>query len=224
MAFVVSLLFFAGKVDKSRYTRPMLRRLLVLIAIVCSCAALVAGQSSKSKDSKKAQPEIPKVPVATLPLTPEITEYVAKNFGPEFSLIQRYPVLTGDLDSDGTEDAVIVLTRKGNPMLDEEEFNYKVVDPYDKYFGFGDPSVTTNFNSHDPQEIKHIAIIHDWRAAEPKLKLIVINLPFEKLSLTKIVLKKKKYPALTAEELGGTTSAIYWDGKQYKWNSMSGID
>jgi hypothetical protein len=73
--------------------------------------------------------------------------------------------------------------------------------------------------------VKFILIVHSWKAATPKAKLVVINLPFEKLSIMRVPAKKKKIvPAIAAEDLGGLMSAIYWDGKKYKWSSMSGKD
>jgi hypothetical protein len=184
---------------KARYTRVMLRR-LVPILLVLSTVALAQN-------------------------APNPKEYVSSQFGEEFVLLDRFPMLTGDLDGDGTEDAVFVATRKGNPLVDEQQFHYKVIDPYDEYFGWGDPRVTSTFNTHDPEQIKYILIVHDWHAAVPKSKLVVLNLPFEKLGITRIPTKKKKIvTAITAEDLGGTTSAIYWDGKKYRWTAMSGMD
>jgi hypothetical protein len=160
-------------------------------------------------------------------LTPQEKEFVSLQFGTDFVLLDKYPMLTADLDGDGTEDAVFVATRKSNPLVDEETFHYKVVDPYDEYFGWGDPRVTVTFNAHDPEQAKYILIVHDWRAAEPKAKLVVLNMPFEKLAIDRIPGKKKKiYTAITAEDLSGQTSAIYWNvkKKKYEWTSMSGMD
>ncbi len=157
---------------------------------------------------------------------PNPKEYVSTQFGPEFILLDKFPVLTGDLDGDGAEDVVFVVTRKSNPLVDEDQFHYKVIDPYDEYFGFGDPRITVNFNAQDPNQVKYILIAHDWRAATPKLKLVVINIPLEKLSISRIPTKKKKkkvVTAITAEDLSGLVSAIYWDGKKYRWTAM-GID
>lgn len=178
----------------------MLRRLLVVLAVFSAFAF--------AQDAPKPQ------------------AYISEQFGPGYLYIENYPVLTGDLDGDGTEDAVFVTTYRENPLLDEETFHYAVVDPYDEYFGFGDPRVTVNFNARDPEKAKYILVVHNWRAATPKAKFVVINLPFQKLSLGRIPLKKKKVVlAIKAEDLTGTTSAIYWDGKKkYKWNSLSGID
>jgi hypothetical protein len=191
----------------------MLRRSVLAILLLVGFAAA------------QVQPGSPQIQPGSSAITPKITEFVSLNFGTAFQLIDRYPILTGDLDGDGTEDAVFVLTRKDNPLLDEAQFHYKVIDPYDEYFGFGDPRVTTSFNAHDPDQVKYIAIVHNWKAATPKAKYLVINLPFEKLTITRIPLKKKKIAtALAAEELGGLTSAIYWDGKKYKWDAMSAPD
>jgi len=190
----------------------MIRRLLVLLFLV---SLLAVAQSNK-----KGQP----APLPEQGPAPKTAEFVAANFGPAFSIIEKYPTIVGDLDGDGLEDAIIVLTRKDNPLLDEAEFHYKVIDPYDEYFGFGDPRVTVTFNAHDPEQVKYIAIVHAWRTAAPKAKYLVINLPFEKLSISKIPLKKRNVVALAAEELGGLTSAIYWDGKKYKWDAMSAPD
>ncbi len=167
------------------------------------------------------------VALAQNALTPKEKEYVSLQFGTDFVLLDKFPVLTGDLDGDGTEDAVFVATRKDNPLVDEEKFHYKVVDPYNEYFGWGDPQVTSSFNAHDPERAKYLLIVHDWHAATPKAKLVVLNLPFEKLSISRIPGKKKKvYTAIVAEDLSGEPSAIYWDVKmkKYKWTAMTGLD
>jgi hypothetical protein len=185
----------------------MLRRLFLLVLLICSFALAQAG-------NKKTPPPLPEQGPA-----PNVKAFVSMNFGASFVLLEKFPVLTADLDGDGLEDAVFVLTRKDNPLLDEAEFHYKVIDPYDEYFGFGDPKVTVTFNAHDPEQVKYIAIVHAWRIAVPKAKYLVINLPFEKLSISRIPVKKKNFPAVAAEDLGGLNSAIYWHGKKYRWDA-----
>jgi hypothetical protein len=185
----------------------MFRRLFVPALLCCSLAFAQAG-------NKKNPPPLPEQGPAPNPV-----EFLSMNFGASFVLMDKFPVLTADLDGDGLEDAVFVVTRKDNPLLDEEEFHYKVIDPYDEYFGFGDPKVTVTFNAHDPEMMKYIAIVHAWRIAVPRAKFVVINLPFEKLSISRIPVKKKKFPAVAAEDLGGLNSAIYWDGKKYRWDA-----
>jgi len=195
-------------VSDPRYTRPMLRRLLILLFALVSLAY--------AQDTPKAQQDAP---------NPQ--EYIKAQLGPSFNYLDKFPVITGDLDGDGTEDAIFVTASKENALLDEEEYHYKVIDPYDEYFGWGDPRVTSTFNAHDPSQIKFVLIVGDWRSATPKSKVVVINFPFEKISLTLIPTKNKKrhiVPALLGEDLGGLKSAIYWDGKKYKWSSMDGMD
>jgi hypothetical protein len=162
------------------------------------------------------------------PSTPEI---VAKEFGSGFKVVAEQPVLTGDFDGDGTEDVVIVTTGK-NPMADSAGHDYKVVDPYNSYFGFGDPKITTGFVNLTGNDPRFLLVIHNWKSAIPtspapkqgapalpKLKFVIINLPFEKLSIGSFKVKKKVVDAITAEETGGVAAAVYWDGKNYKWKA-----
>ncbi len=113
--------------------------------------------------------------------------------------------------------------------MDEAERNYKVIDPYDAFFGYGDPKVTTKFAPEDPQRrglallIIHGAGADGWRTAEPKTKFIVINLPFKQLAVKKLTVRKKTVMAIYAEEARegeGTVSAIFWDGKKYKYQPL----
>ena len=129
--------------------------------------------------------------------------------------------LTGDLDGDGVEDAVIVVRFK-NPLGGQGQFNYKVVDPYFTFNGYGNPKVTVEFGSDDPRYHNMLLVIHGagkegWRAETPKEKFVIINLSFESLSIAPLVLKKKKVMAIMAEDDTGGTASVYWDGKKYKW-------
>lgn len=116
------------------------------------------------------------------------------------------------------ENVVFVVIGK-NPLTDEAGHNYKVIDPYNSYFGYGNPKVTYGFISMDTQEQRLLMVIHGWKLATPKAKFVIINLPFEKLSKGSFKLKKVSVAAITAEEAGGVASAIYWDGKKYKWEA-----
>jgi hypothetical protein len=66
------------------------------------------------------------------------------------------------------------VARVKNPLADQAELDYKVLDPYDEFFGVGDPKITTQFASADPaRRGLVICIIHGsgsetWRAAQPK--------------------------------------------------------
>ena len=155
-------------------------------------------------------------------------DFVRKQFGSTCTLEPGPQPLTGDFNGDGLEDVVIV-ARCTNPLMDEAENNYKVIDPYDAFFGYGDPKVTTKFSSEDQQRrglallIIHGAGAEGWRAAEPKAKFIVINLPFRQIAVKKLIVRKKTVMAIYAEEARegeGTISAIFWDGKKYKYQPL----
>lgn len=126
-------------------------------------------------------------------------------------------LLTGDLDGDGTEDAVIIAKAGGNPLGGQQQHGYKVVDPFDSYFGFGDPRITRQFGSSDPDRDYALLVIHNWRAATPKAKFVIINLPFDRLWLQPSTLKKKTRTAIMTEEAGLMQSTVYWDGKRYRY-------
>lgn len=153
--------------------------------------------------------------------------FLQKQFGTEFTLDSDYPSLAADLDNDGVED-IVTVARVKNPLADEADFNYKVLDPYNNFFGVGDPRITTQFGSVDPSRRGLVlCIIHGtsseaWRAAQPKAKFVIINLPFQRLSAKRIQIRKKKVAAIYAEETGGDqmTSVIYFDGKKYKYQPM----
>jgi hypothetical protein len=141
---------------------------------------------------------------------------ITSSFGDGFLLDAKFAPLTADFDSDGTEDIVLVAFGK-DPMANSNERNFRVADPYDAYFGFGDPKVTSKFSNFGDGSFHCVLIIHDWHSAAPKGKFVIVNLPFEHLELSKMPLKKKTLPALSATELGGLSSLVFWDGKKYKW-------
>lgn len=154
-------------------------------------------------------------------------EFVVKDFGSTCALVAGPTVQTADLDGDGVEDAVIV-ARCTNPMLDQAEKNYKVVDPFNTFFGYGDPKLTTQFASEDPaRRGLALLVIHGagrdaWRSPAPKAKFMIINLPFKQIVVKKLIVKKKPVMAIYANEAGGTgtVSATFWDGKKYKYQPL----
>jgi hypothetical protein len=164
----------------------------------------------------------------------EVIELVRKQFGSDFAIAfsrttstVKYlhptndawtPFLTADLNGDGVEDAIIVARNK-KVLNGQGQFNYKVVDPYFTYHGYGDPKITSTLSSDDPDQGHVVLIIHgagpeSWRAATPKAKFAVINLPFENLSIGSD--SKRQYLSLDAKE-AASNAAIRWDGKKYKW-------
>jgi len=168
-------------------------------------------------------------PQANADNSPKIDDdFIQKQFGDSCKLMPGLAPIKGDLDGDGIEDIVIVAKCK-NPLPDQTEHNFRVIDPYNDYFGFGDPKVTTQFASEDPQ-LRGISllVIHGagadaWHAANPKAKFLIINLPFKQLALKKMTLRKKQVMAIYAEESHegeGTISALFWDGKKYRYHPM----
>ncbi|HMH00781.1 MAG TPA: hypothetical protein VK555_05170 [Terriglobales bacterium] len=154
-------------------------------------------------------------------------DFVQKQFGATCSLMAGPPTYTADLDGDGTEDAVIV-ARCTNPLIDETENNFKVVDPYNSFFGYGDTKATSQFASEDPlARGRVLLIIHGagaeaWHSATPKAKFVIINLPFRQIAVRKLMVKKKPVMAIYAEETSADqmTSAIFWDGKKYRYQPL----
>jgi hypothetical protein len=137
------------------------------------------------------------------------------------------PFLAADLDGDGVEDAVIVARCK-TPLVDQIAHNYKVIDPYYTYYGYGNPKITAQFNASDPERQNLVLVIHGagkeaWRAATPKAKFVIINLPFDNLSLTQVMHRKRPIAAISlVENEEQFASAVYWDGKKYRWADTAG--
>lgn len=196
---------------------------------------------------KKAHAAAPDQNVsAPAPKLPEdLAKIVAEQFGPDCkiatersSLVVNYrtpekaqpwtPFLTADLDHDGVEDAIIV-ARCENALARKDEFNYIMTDPYMAFHGYGDPKITSEFASGDPMQGHVVLIIHGigpeaWRAAKPKSKFLVLNLPFSNIGLTHVAAKKGKPPvnALLLQEGETMSSVMFWDGKKYKWRDSIG--
>jgi len=152
--------------------------------------------------------------------------FVHKQFGSNCSLIGLQP-LTADLDNDGVED-IVIPARCTSPLVDQAENRYSVIDPYYAFFGYGNPAVTTQFVTEDPQRRGYsLLIIHGsgsdaWRSATPKAKFLVVNLPFKRVVVKKIELKRKMRVAIFVEESEGDSSisALFWDGKKYRYQPM----
>ena len=156
-------------------------------------------------------------------------DFVQRQFGNQFTLLPEVGARFGDLDGDGAEDAVIAARCK-NPLLDEAEHNYTVLDPYYTFYGYGDPKLTTTFREGDPaRQGLVVLIIHGdgpdgWRAAKPKSKFVIINLPYRNVSVRKMALRKKTVQAVYIEESGELeeSSALFFDGKKYRYVPMGG--
>lgn len=198
--------------------------MIVTVALVGCCAFAQAADA----------PTTGTKPAADLHAT------VKNQFGPDFTLVSTAPIkeiggamiverrktpwtplLTGDLDGDGVEDAVIVARNK-NALIGADAYAYLVVDPFHERYGWGNAKITGEFNAQDPLHNLHMLVIHGagaeaWRAETPKAKYVLINIPFEQMSLARALLKKKPVDAIRVEESDTISSLIFWDGKKYRY-------
>lgn len=153
-------------------------------------------------------------------------EFVHKQFGENCSMIGM-PSLKADLDGDGVEDLVIP-AHCTSPLMNQAEDSYVVIDPYDAFFGYGNPKVTTAFVADDPLRrgfsllVIHGAGTEAWHADTPKAKFMLVNIPFRDVRVKKLQLGKKVHMAIFVDETGGNamTSAVFWDGKKYRYEPM----
>lgn len=177
--------------------------------------------SGQSQPASKAAPPAP---------NPELTALVQKQFGKTFTLVAGFPtpLITADFDADGVEDVAIVVV-SSEPIPDSYEFKYKVVDPYNGYFGMGDPSITTAFSTSDPKHKHELVVIFGagaeaWRAAVPKAKFVMVNLPFDTIEVGRMLVKKNKPPifVIKAREAEIMDSAVFWEEKKKRWRWQPG--
>jgi len=153
-------------------------------------------------------------------------DFIQKQFGTNCKQIGM-PAIKADLDGDGVQD-IVIPARCTNPMMDQAENSYEVVDPYNAFFGYSNPRVTTQFASDDPARRGFsLLVIHGtgsdaWYAAKPKAKFLIVNLPFKDIYVKKLIVKKKERQAIYVEETGGAamTSVLVWDGKHYRYQPM----
>jgi hypothetical protein len=165
---------------------------------------------------------------APSPSTPTVDDdFIQKQFGSTCKLMPGPPQLKADLDGDGIED-LVVAGHCTNPLADQADDNFTVIDPYNTFYGYGNTKITTQFASEDPAiQGLVLLVIHGagpeaWRAATPKAKFVIINLPFKQVAVKKLTVKKKTVMAIYAEETGGDrmTSATFWDGKKYRYQPI----
>src|SRR5215470_8074135 len=168
------------------------------------------------------------LPVFAQQPVPPDNDYVHQQFGDACSLDPQWKPMTGDLNGDGVEDLVLV-ARCTNPMIDQDEKDFRVIDPMNSFYGYGNPKVTSSFGQTDPR-LKGISllIVHGsgpegWHASQPQAKFVVINIAIKSASLKRMRLRKKKsVTAIYVEETtgDGSTGAIFWDGRKYKYEPM----
>jgi hypothetical protein len=198
----------------------------VSLTLLSGLLFVAAGTSLLAAQSKK-QPPPP--PAHAKSPSPAVTDdFVHKQFGENCALIAGPPQFVADLDGDGVDDLVIAARCK-NPIADQDEYSFRVADPYNTFLGFGDVKVTSTFASDEPERRGlSLLIVHGtgadaWRAETPKAKFVLINLPFKTLAVKKLVLKKKTVLGIYMEERGegeDTSSVVYWDGKKYHYEQL----
>lgn len=197
------------------FSRALPRALLVVLAVVIASATLCAKNRQPPPPPARAKSPVPAV----------TDEYIHKEFGDNCSLLGGPPQFVGDLDGDGIDD-LVVAGRCKNPMVDQADYGFTVIDPYDRFLGFGDVKVTSSFASDEPERkgvcllVVHGVGPQAWRSDKPKPKFVMINLPFKSLAVKKLALKKRTILGVYMEEQGEgeqTSSVVFWDGKRYRY-------
>jgi hypothetical protein len=173
-------------------------------------------------------PQTSPQPAATPPSgidAAQLSAIVKQQFGDTFTIPAKFPTpaITSDFDGDGVEDIAIVANSK-DPLPDSFAFKYEVADPYHAYFGFGNPKLMSSFNA-DPEHSHHLLVIfgngkEGWRAATPKGKFVLVNVPFDTLEVGRMLISKKKPPIFVIKALESQImdSAIWWEAKKKRWH------
>jgi hypothetical protein len=150
--------------------------------------------------------------------------FVQKEFGSSCTINKALPPSFADLNGDGVED-IVIAARCKDPMMDQGQNGYTVIDPYFAFYGYGNPTVTTQYTTELPEDRSLVLlIIHGsgqdaWHSTAEKQKFLIVNLPYKRIAVKKIKFKKKIVMAIFALETGTDemTSAIVWDGKKYRY-------
>lgn len=194
-------------------------------------AVHAGGAASQQAAPSPSTPGAPVQTAATKPAAAsapaigaeELQALVKKQFGGEFEVMPKYPAVIGDFNGDGVQDIAVVV-RSEHPLKDAAEFGFLPLSPQDEYFGYGDVRHAVQTEYERWQERKLILVVHGvgasaWRAEKPAGKFLIINVPFDDLSVTKVKLKKRMVDALDAHEADILSSTVYWDarGKKYRW-------
>lgn len=157
-------------------------------------------------------------------------DVVKQQFGKTFALTANFPTpaIVADFDGDGVEDVAIVATSP-EPFPDSFEFKYKILDPYNAFFGLDNPAITAAFSPEDPSRKHYLLVIFGagkdgWHAAVPKAKFVMINVPFDEITVGRMLIKKDKPPVfcIRAREYDLEDSNVWWDAKKQKWHWQPG--
>jgi hypothetical protein len=187
------------------------------VGVLFLAACLIAAQTQPGQSPPPA-------------VTADLPALIKQQFGPTFALQPKFPtpIVTADFDGDGVEDAVIVAT-SNEPFPDSFAFKYTVIDPYNTYFGLGNPNVSASFSTVDPTRNHHLLVIlgagpDAWRSAAPKAKFVMINVPFDDIGVGCMLIKKDRPPifVIKARESQLMDSCVYWDVKKKRWRWQPG--
>ncbi len=197
----------------------------VSVALVALTMTIAAAFPVFAADKKPAPPP----PAHAQSPVPAVTnDYVHKEFGDNCALLPGIGQFVGDLDGDGIDDLVLAARCK-NPMADQGEYGFRVLDPYDTYFGYGNVKVTSGFVTEQPERKGIVLLIvhgvgpEAWRSDKEKPKFLLINLSFTAVSVKRVVLKKRTLLGIYMEEEGEgeqMSSVVFWDGKKYRYESL----
>lgn len=169
--------------------------------------------------------QVPAAPASIVPDAATVKKLIHDQFGSGYKPLPGFAPLVADFDGDGVEDLALA-AKAVNPLLNAVEYHYTVLDPYHSFFGYGNPKVMMEYGADDPRlQGQVIIIVHGsrdggWRAAQPKSKFVIVNLPYTRLLLSHVLRHKKPLAAVAAEEPDKVTSVIFWDGKKYKYEPM----
>jgi len=193
-------------------------RSLLLTSIV-TLLSLTAAVAQDSNPISAPTPQ-PTAQVEKKPLPAGLQEVVKKDFGDDIVVDTTFPTpfLEADFNGDGSLDAAIVVHAKGVSTKGD----YKLIDPYDEYFGYGGVKITSQFETDDVTQKHAVLIIHGngpegWRSAQPKEKFVVINMPFDNIKLMNARVKKKSVTGITTHDATGLSAILFWNGKKYHW-------
>src|SRR5205807_1251574 len=112
-------------------------------------------------------------------------------------------------------------------LIDADEHHFRALDPYDEFFGVGDPKITSQFGAIDPEHkglvllIIHGAGADGWRAETPKAKFVIINLPFKQVAVKHVQIKQKLEELKKRDHLAEEGGGAQRREKQHKEGKMS---
>lgn len=190
---------------------------VILLATCVAAAQSSPNTAPANQDAGKAAPN-------------SVGPLVKQQFGPTFTPTTALPrtILSADFDGDGVED-VVIAADSDDPMPDSYEYKYQVTDPYNSFFGFGDPQHTSSMAKYDPGHTHDLLIIFGagpeaWRSATPKAKFVLINIPFDSFELGRLLVKKNKPPifVVKVKEARLMESTVFYDAKKKRWRWQPG--